>query len=206
MQRLIVNGTERRLENVPEYWGNLLEWVEQDAAARAEVVTEVRFDDVEQPAFRHAALGQCPLSELDSIEVETASKRALIDDALAHGVMSAHALAAAAKETTGMFRNGNVAAANQRLAEFGDGIRSLLVLVSAVSAACGATLDQLDVSGRTMSAEVNALVQQLETLVEAQQAQDWLTVADILEYEFEPALGTWRSMFEGLRVRTAAGA
>jgi len=194
-----VNGIERPLENPPEYWGNLLEWVEQDATARAEVVTAVRFDDVDQPAFRHAALGQCPLTELESIEVETASKRDLVIDALAHGVISADALTIAARETSEMFRRGETAAANQRLAEFGDGIRSLVVLVGAVSAACGGSVDRMDVGGRTVEQEVSGLIGQLEDVVAAQQALDWLTVADILEYEFDPALANWRSLFDGLR-------
>lgn len=199
MQRLIVNGIERPLENPPEYWGNLLEWVEQDATARAEVVTAVRFNDVDQPAFRHAALGQCPLTELESIEVETASKRELVVDALAHGVISADALTIAARDTSEMFRRGEAAAANQRLAEFGDGIRSLVVLVGVVSAACGTTIDQLNVNNRPVSSDVNDLIGHLEDVVAAQQARDWLTVADILEYEFEPALASWRSLFDGLR-------
>jgi hypothetical protein len=205
MRRLSVNGIQQPLENLPEYWGKLLESVDRDADLRGEVVTEVRFGDVEQPAFREQALGERPLTEVESIEIETTTRRALIDDALAHGMISCQALATTARDARALFRAGDVAAASRALLEFGEGIRSLVVLVGAVAAACGTAFDTLDAKGRSVSDEVNDLIRQLESVVAAQQADDWLTVADILEYEFEAALAGWRARFAALRFAIPEG-
>jgi hypothetical protein len=203
MRRLSVNGIQQPFENLPDYWGKLLERIDRDADLRGEVVTAVRFDDVEQPAFREEALA-CPLTELDSIDVETTARRALIDDALAHGVISCHALATAARDARALLRAGDAAAACRALLEFGEGIRSLVVLVGAVAAACGTAFDSVETKGRSVSDDVNALIRQLEDVVAAQQADDWLTVADILEYEFEAGLEGWRARFSALRFAVSA--
>ena len=205
MRRLNVNGIEQPLENLPDYWGKLLEQVDRDADRRGEVVTAVRFDDVEQPAFREEALASCPLTELEAIEIETTARRALIDDALAQGIISCHALATAARDARALFRAGDVAAASRALVEFGEGIRSLVVLVGAVAAACATAFDSIETKGRSVSDEVNDLIRQLEDVVAAQQADDWLTVADILEFEFESALAGWRERFAALRFAVADG-
>jgi hypothetical protein len=205
MRRVSVNGIQQPFENLPDYWGKLLERIDRDADLRGEVVTAVRFDDVEQPAFREEALCACPLAELDSIEVETTARRALIDDALAHGVISCQALATAARDARALFRAGDAAAACRTLVEFGEGIRSLVVLVGAVAAACGTAFDSAETKGRSVSDDVHALIRQLEDVVAAQQADDWLTVADILEYEFEAGLEGWRARFSALRFAFSEG-
>ena len=205
MRQLNVNGIEQPLESLPDYWGKLLERLDRDADLRGEVVTAVRFDHVEQPAFREPVLIECRLTELESIAIETTARRVLIDDALAHGVMSCHALATAARDARALFRAGDAAAASRALLEFGEGIRSLVVLVGAVAAACTTAFDSVDTKGRTVSDDVNDLIRQLEDVVSAQQADDWLTVADILEYEFEAALEGWRTRFTALRFAVSEG-
>ena len=44
----------------------------------------------------------------------------------------------------------------------------------------------------------------LETLVSAQSTQDWLTVADVLEYDMEPELRAWLECFESIKQACAA--
>ena len=38
----------------------------------------------------------------------------------------------------------------------------------------------------------------LNMAVNAQQSQDWVFLADILEYEFSQKLGSWDGLFRGL--------
>jgi hypothetical protein len=199
MQRLVVNGSEWTIENLPDSWGKLLEQVDVTAAAGGEVVTAVRFDGIDQPAFRHALLGECPLDHVNSIEIETAARRELIEAALEHGSTSADVLTVAAREVGTMFRRGDLADAHQRLVQFAEGIRTLVVLIGVVEAALGVSAEELDANGRSISDEVTDLMAQLEDVTAAQQAHDWLAIADILEYAFPPMLDYWRSLLEGLR-------
>jgi hypothetical protein len=202
--RLILNNAEQVREHVPVHWGELLATLELDANRRGEVVTAVRFDGVDQPTFRQLALVQHGLTDVKLVELETASQDDLLDDALAAGASAATALAVAAGQIGSMFRRDDAAAASRRMTEFGDGIRSLTWILGAVATAREVGVEQMECNGRLMSAQLADLAAQLGSIVEAQRSEDWMTVADILEYDFRPALLAWQPIFEGLRRPSAA--
>jgi hypothetical protein len=205
MPRLTVNDRVQQPDPLPEHWAVLLKKLDESAAGRGHVVTAVRFDGVDQPTFREPAAGHLRLDTVASIEVDTADPAELLDQALAEGGRAATSLASAAGATAHAFRHESPAEANQRLALLGAGIRSLVALLAGFGAARGLNLDQVDWEGRPLSARVRDLIEQLEPVVEAQQAEDWLTVADVLEYEVQPALHAWRAIFEGLRTAPSPG-
>jgi hypothetical protein len=202
LMRLKLNNAEQVRENVPLVWGELLEGLDLDANRRGEVVTAVRFDGVNQPTFRHPTEVVRALADVQLVELETATLGDLLDEALAQGAAAAGALASAAGEIGSAFRGANPVEGNCRMPEFGDGIRSLIWILGAVANAREVSLDQMASNGRAMSTQLAELTAQLVAIVEAQQAEDWLTVADILEYDFKPALQAWQPIFEGLRTPT----
>jgi hypothetical protein len=205
MPRLIVNSEEQPPANGPESWGHLLVRLEQEADSRGDVVTEVRFDGVAEPTFWQPAQAARALAGVALIEVMTAPQSGVLDEALVQGAMAAGTLAAAAIQTGAEFRS-DPAAANQRLVELCQGVRSLISLSSAAATAVGVSLEQHHWSGRPGSIQMADLGRQLESIIEAQQSQDWLTVADILEYDFHPALNAWLPVFETLRATAPAAA
>lgn len=188
---------------MPQFWGDLLAGLEHDAATRGEVVTAVRFDGVDEPTFREPVQIARDVRGFEVIEIRTENPRALLDDVLGHGASAATALAAAAGRTGEAFRGSDLAQANQGLSELGDGIRTLTDILATSAGVLGVPLHQMEWNGRVVSDRLSELVGQLESVVEAQQAQDWLTVADILEYDFQPALAAWRPVFESLRTPAA---
>ncbi|HEY7791065.1 MAG TPA: hypothetical protein VIC33_11160 [Vicinamibacterales bacterium] len=206
MPHVVVNEGEQTLEKLPETWGKLLAGVDRDAAARGEVVTAVRFDGVDEPTFRQPAHAALPLTGFERIEIETTPPSELIDEALAQGALSLAALSAAAAQTGDAFRGVDLAGANQGLMELAEGVRSMVAILATGAQALGVDLQQMTRDGRSVAAQITELSGQLESIIDAQQAHDWLTVADILEYDLEPALKRWRPIFDTLRasVRPAA--
>jgi hypothetical protein len=203
MPRLLLNDVEEVLENTPEYWEELLGNLDEKAGTRGEVVTAVRFDGVEEPTFRQAVQARVALRDLASIEVETSSRRALVEEALAQGASAADALAAAAGQTSETFRGGDLAAALQQLADLGEGIQTLLTALGTASAALGVNLDRMAWSGQPMSAQLARMLGHLDTMIQAQESHDWLTLADLLEYDVQPSLSDCRHVFEALRTGAA---
>jgi hypothetical protein len=199
MPQVVVNEGEQTLEKLPETWGKLLAGVERDAAARGEVVTAVRFDGVDEPTFRQPTHQALPLSGFDRIEIETTPPSELIDEALAQGAIAVASLSAAAAQTGAAFRGVDLAGANQGLMELAEGVRSMIAILAAGAQALGIDLHQMVWNDRPVAAQISELSGQLESIIDAQQAHDWLTVADILEYDLEPALKQWRPVFDELR-------
>ncbi|MDE3155859.1 MAG: hypothetical protein KGN76_12195 [Acidobacteriota bacterium] len=204
MPRLVLNDEDYSLEKQPESWGELLEFFERDASTRGEVVTAVRFDGVEEPTFRGRAVVERPLGEVELVEVETATPGDLIDEALAQGASAIASLVQATGRTGEAFRGADLVGANQQLAELGEAIRSLISILNTGAVALGVSLDRMEWNGRPVSMQLSELVGQLESIIDAQQAHDWLTVADILEYDFQPALSTWGPVFHALREQIPA--
>jgi len=61
-----------------ETWGNWLQALDASASRTGQIVTAVRFDGVEEPAFRAAQAQARRLAAFESVEVETAPPRALV--------------------------------------------------------------------------------------------------------------------------------
>jgi hypothetical protein len=100
-----------------------------------------------------------------------------------------------------VFRQHDIGRANYLLAQLAQNLQALIVLVqelrgpiTSVGSAVNLPSDQ----------EAEKLVSMLEMLVTAQSSQDWLTVADVLEYDMDPELRTWLERFESVRQACAA--
>ena len=49
-----------------------------------------------------------------------------------------------------------------------------------------------------LNEQIGTLAGVLDTLISAQASEDWVTVADILEYDLEPAIRRWAALLEEL--------
>jgi hypothetical protein len=203
MPRLMLNDVEQPLETMPDSWGELLDRLDRDADGSGHVVSVVRFDGVDEPTFRGDVEVRRTVAGIDLIEVETVPFRTVIDDALSKGAPAAASLAAGAIEIAKAFRQTEVDDAHRRLAELGEGIRAMTSMLALGADRLSVALDSLQWNGRTVPDQLTELVRLLESLAQAQTSRDWLTVADILEYDLEPTLATWGPVFEDLRSRIA---
>jgi hypothetical protein len=203
MTRVLVNDQEQVGETLPQSWGELLRRLERDAASRGEVVAAIRFDGVDEPAFQAPAQASRTLDTVKVIEVETATPRALVNAALAEACKAADALAMAARQTSAAFRGADLAGAHGRLAELGEGIRSLMMVLDTTSAALGIAIDSVRWKGQPVSTQLRDLIGNLESMITAQQAHDWRKVADILEFDVCPVLESARPVFEALQSRSS---
>ena len=70
MAKVIVNGAPENFACAPETFAGLLAELERRCEARGEVMTGVRCDGVDNPAFRDATFALRPLADLELVEVE----------------------------------------------------------------------------------------------------------------------------------------
>ncbi len=122
----------------------------------------------------------------------------LIADVLAQAADTARRLAGHAVESAGAFRAGRLEQAHAALQEFTGGAGLLLTTIEAVAIARGTTVDQLAWNGATLAAHARSLMRPLTAVIEAHESRDWLTVADVLEFDVQATLEHWPAMFEGL--------
>jgi hypothetical protein len=183
-------------------WGELLTGIDQHAESRAAIVVEVRFDGIEEPAFREPAALDHRLDDFATVEVTTGPPESLLDRCIGEAVGAIGVLCAAATSVGEQYRMYDVDEANRGLVELADGLGTLVAIAGAATIA---TKDDTATEGRREA--LNGLAAELsgyfESLVSAQEAQDWITVADILQYDVEAALRRWEPAL-GAFVSTAA--
>jgi hypothetical protein len=203
MQRILLNGVEKPTIGACNHWGELLERLDRSAADDGTVLTAVRFDGVDQPSFRDPAAARRALNTLLVVEAEAMSPARLFDDSVGEAVAAAEALAAGAERVGETFRGFEVSRANQDLQDLAQGIGTLVAIAQAMSQAVGVPLDAVESDGKAASDLVESLSSHTDELIKAREAEDWITVADIIEYDLAPQLHLWPALFETLRQSVA---
>jgi hypothetical protein len=198
MARLLLNGEARTPETPYKSWEELLAWADRTSADLGLLVTAVRLDGVDEPSFRQPGLAARPLETVDVIEIDAATPASLVAESLDDALAGLEGLRTHAADVARRFRGNRLAQANAGLAELTQGLGTLVTLVEAVSGAMGIPIDTVVLDGRPAFAVIEDLGQPLTELTDAQQQQDWVTVADILEFDLEPAISRVAPLFSAL--------
>jgi hypothetical protein len=187
-----IDGCVRDLDPGLKTWGQLLIFLESAGEDEPALVTAVRFRGVDQPSFREASTLSSDLQALGQIEIETASLRTLLASAAEAVLDGLDPLAAAARRTGELFRRCELAEANRRLAEFVSAFRALTELTALVN--------QLNTGDPSFDEESRSFLQRLhdalEALISSDMEEDWVSVADILQYDIAGMLPDWTALVE----------
>jgi hypothetical protein len=199
MATIVVNNTESTRTNDWETWGDLLDSLDADMSGSGRIVTAARFDGVDEPAFRDPATVGRRLDSVHVVEVESGTPIELMLHTLDEASAAVDELREAARRTGDGFRGYDIKAAQLDLAEFAQGLMALTSIVRAMALSLHADLQTLECDGRPVGAVMAEMLGYTEALIASQRASDWLSVADTIEYDIEPALGRWRNILAALR-------
>jgi hypothetical protein len=195
MIRLLVNNEAREVDSALKTWGELLARVEADLARQGRLVTAARLDGVDEPSFRAPEHTERALDSLAVVELEVSTPSALVVESLREALDGLNGLRTFTLLTAGQFRGTKIAAANQSLADLSQGLRVFVSLVEALVGAMGVGLEDVVWDGRPISGLLDDIGAPIGALADSQIANDWVTVADILEFDLEPALGQSEPFF-----------
>jgi hypothetical protein len=196
---VLVNGTAFVPATPVPSWGPLLDAVDRHVAPSGEIVAAVRFDGVDEPGFREDAVLDLVLGSELIVEIETLHPNELLGNVLDEASRSLPALAASACELAAVLRGAQVDSAARGLGQLADSIANLVQLIAAAAAARGVSLDTLTTRERPALPLLRTLDTQMTPLLEAQSAGDWITVADVLEYDIAPLIPRFEALIDSLR-------
>ena len=196
---VLLNGTAFVPAAPAPSWGPLLDAVDRHVAPSGEIVAAVRFDGVDEPGFRaDAVLGLVLGSEL-IVEIETLPPNDLLGEVLDEASRSLPAVAASACALAAVLRGAQVDAAARGIGQLAESIANLVQLIAAAAVARGVALDTLQTRDGAAMPLLRGLDAQLTPLLDAQRAGDWITVADILEYDVAPLVPRFDAVIDALR-------
>jgi hypothetical protein len=190
--QLTLDGGSQNVDFGLKTLGDLLASVETGSGPDRRVVTEVRFDGVVEPSFRQAeSLGRT-LSDGAAIAIETSTIRDLLESSTEVAIEQIPALVSVARATGRAFRRHDVQEGQASLSTLLGGLKTLIALTSILCGAKAAVAGHPEPNA--LGAPLIAMQQSLQSLTDCEMSQDWIGMADVLEFDIAAALPRWQEL------------
>lgn len=179
----------------------LLSAIEPVLGGEGRIVTAVRINGVGEPAFRDAAVLTRTLGEEDTLDIETTSAGDLARQALDE---AAGAIPLLTGDITALAQALRLPTAPEHRAAIGGLAENLALLTTLVQTADVWARQAGVATTDWLGEDVAAVDEAAQALGEATLSEDWVSAADVLEYDLNTALDAWRQRLAAAREHTLA--
>ena len=160
-------------------------------------IRRIWLDDQEFPSDDREALQKKP-SDIDSLEVELANLKDLVATNLANALDYLKKLIPGCEQAADLFRAGNEQEANKYYLQILDGIDWFSQVVSVIMSPDEGETELPDTDDESLEVRQKKLTDLMSQMLEANENQDWVLLADILEYEMVPFYKDWEKILSKL--------
>ena len=160
-------------------------------------IRRIWLDDQEFPSDDREALQKKP-SDIDSLEVELANLKDLVATNLANALDYLKKLIPGCEQAADLFRAGNEQEANKYYLQILDGIEWFSQVVSVIMSPDEGETELPDTDDESLEVRQKKLTDLMSQMLEANQNQDWVLLADLLEYEMVPFYKDWEKILSKL--------
>jgi hypothetical protein len=200
MLHIFINDIPGQIDAPPPTWGDLLVSLDEQVAGNGLLLTSARFDGVEEPSFRDPAVTARRLSDVNRVDIETAPPAAFLRQCLLEAIGPLHQAAEATLGLSTRYRTFDLAGCHEGLTALATELRGLTSLV-AMLGVLQIDLGAFTADGVAAADQLERFGAALDSVVGAQESEDWLTVADVLEYDLEPAIRRWIELLTAIADR-----
>jgi hypothetical protein len=201
MTRLFVN--EREIPPPPELTSldQVVRHVEQAHLPPDSIIRQISIDGLPLVSDE---LQQEPgtllegIEKRDRIDIVTGTVRDVATDSVREAVAYLDRITALTPDLAASFLATPGPEAFESLRQLYEGFYWLNLLLDRLESTFEITLDSLTVEGVAAREHHRKFVDVMKQLVEAQERQDFILIADLLEYEIVPQVPVWRQIFEGM--------
>jgi hypothetical protein len=200
MLQIFINDVPGQIDALPQTWGDLLVSLDEQVAGEGLLLTSARFDGVDEPSFRDANVTARRLSEVSRVDIETAAPAAFLRQCLHDAIGPLQQAADATIDLSTRYRTFDLAGCHDGLMALATELRGLTSLV-AMLGVLQIDLGAFSPEGVAAADQLERFAAALDSVVAAQESEDWLTVADVLEYDLEPAIRRWIELLTAVAER-----
>ena len=200
--QLEINGINLPVHPGLLTWQDLLQELESKHIGQGKMISSVRFDGNEVLQFREPECLNQRLQCLDEIQVQASPMEDMVRSAVSEAEGYLVTLETSLAEVAEAFRHQSTNEANKKLSQVFEGIKMLAALLQGVEL----SLSGQYLQGATSVAQVlTEMGPTLESLVESQSQEDWILVADILEFELLANLSAFEHPLAAFKHRLRMG-
>lgn len=179
-------------------WRQALACLDDAVGRRGLIVTDVRFDGIDEPAFRDRGVLDRRLDDVACVEVRSGTPASLMERCMTEALGAIEVLSRAAVQVADQFRGPAIVPARARLAELAEGLGTLMAITGAAGLALKVDARHGVHGDRSIASIITEMTGHVDALILAQASRDWDRIADVLEQGVEPALRRWKPVLEVL--------
>ena len=195
--KVLVNGKEETISFIGETLGDLLSHIEKVGVAQGNVVRSIKIDGQESSTDSSKAK-RTQISEIATLEVEISTLADMINKNIENADAYLIRLIPGIEKSVELFRMGNEQEANKFFINIIDGIDWLSQVLDMILTAKAISPDTV-FDGKSIQDRRASLVGLTQQMVDANKNQDWVLLADLLEYEILPYYQEWSNLLPHFR-------
>lgn len=146
----------------------------------------------------HDAVGVA-ISDIKTLEINTMGEEEIAWRFLENGVRQLDLLIQAAEKVSELFRIADEAEANEHYAQLLESLRLFLHVVDQVKEILNLDLSAIAFENDTVEQRFEKLSEVINEMLKVQEEEDWIMLADLIEYELMPLLEEWKSIVPVLK-------
>ncbi len=192
-----------------QYFGQLMEKLTEEAASEGGSVLNVRLNGEDITGRDKSNFEQMSVGEIENLEVETGDPKTLARSTL-YSIADFHEqLLKELQITSEFFRMNNIDRSNESFLRCIDGLQVFMHTMESCRKLLGLSFELLLMPSSNTEEEISvaesrrSIFTALDGIIEAQTDQDWVLLADIMEFELTPSLAMWREVIQMILEKTA---
>jgi hypothetical protein len=195
--KLLVNGKEETVSCMGETLGDLLLHIEKEGVPQGNVVRSIKIDG-QKSSPDSPEVQKTQLSEIATLELEISTLSDIINKNIENADAYLIRLIPGIEKSVELFRMGNEQEANKFFINIIDGIDWLSQVLDMILTAKAISPDTV-FDGKSIQDRRANLVDLTRQMVDANKNQDWVLLADLLEYEILPYYQEWSNLLPHFR-------
>ena len=188
--KILVNGIEKNLACDGKTLGDLLDRILENEPESGNCFSNIRLNEEDVLVDSHE-VRQILISKIETLETETLSLNQILEKNIANAEDYLKKLIPGIQKASDLFRSGNEQEANKFLINIIDGMDWFSQVTDSIARAIDFESADIIFEGKTIQERQEHLVELTRQMVEANQNQDWVLIADLLEYEILPYYTDW---------------
>ncbi len=196
---ILLNGNPLEIEGIDDEATvlQLLKTIEDSLQGTGATIVELLLDEQAFSPDEAEKLDGLKVVGFDRVELIAATAEEMVQAAFEDGEDGIVHLEEIASEISSELRIGKIKVAMDNYIEFVDGIEWLVTMLEHADRAFAAKMAESSLEA-DRQALLDRMSEQMKNVKAAQEAEDWVGVADILEYEFPEIFADTRSLIKNI--------
>ena len=159
------------------------------------VITAVKLNGTGYSEKNPHDAAQVLLKDIKTLEIDTMSAEDMARHFFANGGKYLDLLIKGAEKISELFRIADETEANEHYVEYLENLRLFLQMIAQCTDVLHLDLSAIPFREHTVKEEVQKLSGVMDQMLKVQENEDWVMLADLLEYELIPLLKEWNGIF-----------